>query len=65
MARVTRYSKYKRYTTFRPGELEELLKKTALKNGAVADVPNAWDVKRHNPLHIRWYDCAVHFPDGS
>lgn len=33
MSRIPRYTKYKRYTTFRPGELEELLKKTALKNG--------------------------------
>ena len=59
MARVPRY------TTFRPGELEELLKKTALKNGAVADVPNAWDVKRRSPLHLRWHDCTVTYPDGS
>lgn len=54
-----------RYTTFRPGELEALLKKTALKNSAVADVPNAWDVRRHNPLHHRWYDCCVTYPDGA
>lgn len=66
MARTPRrYPKYKRYTTFQPGELEKELKALALKNGAVADVPNAWDVKRHNPLYIRWYDCNVRFPDGG
>ena len=65
MSRIPRYTKYKRYTTFRPGELEELLKKTALKNGAVADVPNAWDVRWHNPLHLRWHDCCITFPDGT
>lgn len=54
-----------RYTTFQPGELEKELKALALKTGAVADVPNAWDVKRHNPLHIRWYDCTVTYPDGT
>ncbi|WP_395137789.1 hypothetical protein [Armatimonas sp.] len=57
--------KSKRYTTFQPGELEKELKALALKTGAVADVPNAWDVRRHNPLHIRWYDCSVTFPDGT
>ena len=60
MARST-----KRYTTFQPGELEKELRALALKTGAVADVPNSWDVKRHNPLHIRWYDCSVTFPDGT
>ena len=65
MARIPRYTKYKRYTTYQPGELEKELKALALKTGAVADVPNAWDVKRRNPLHIRWYDCTVTYPDGS
>ena len=55
----------KRYTTFQPGELEKALKALALKTGVVADVPNSWDVKRHNPLHHRWYDCPVTYPDGK
>ncbi|WP_309707555.1 hypothetical protein [Armatimonas sp.] len=54
-----------RYTTFQPGELERDLKALALKTGAVADVPNAWDVKRHNPLHLRWHECAVTYSDGT
>lgn len=54
-----------RYTTFQPGELERDLKALALKTGAVADVPNAWDVKRHNPLHLRWHECCVTYPDGT
>lgn len=65
MAQPRRHTKSPRYTTFQPGELEKELKALALKTGAVADVPNAWDVKRYNPLHIRHYDCTVTFPDGS
>ena len=52
------------YTTFREGELEQALKALALKTGVVANVPNAWDVKRRSPLHIRWHECTVTYPDG-
>ena len=55
----------KRYTTFAPGELERILKDLALKSGVVADVPNAWEVKRRNPLHHRWHNCKVTYPDGT
>ena len=65
MARIPRTTKSPRYTTFQPGELEAELKALALKTGVVSDVPNAWEVKRHNPLHFRLHDCAVTFPDGT
>ncbi|WP_394793111.1 hypothetical protein [Armatimonas sp.] len=58
-------ARFLRYTTFQPGELEGELKALALKNGVVADVPNAWDVRRHNPLHHRWHDCTILYPDGT
>ena len=65
MARTPRSTKSLRYTTFQPGELEKELKALALKTGVVSDAPNAWDVRRRNPLHLRWHDCAVTYPDGS